>query len=343
MCNGWRLDEPQRVGKLASVQPARDQHPELSILVISYNTAEMTLACLDSVVAETRATRYEIIVVDNASSDGSADAIAAAHPEVRLIRSSQNMGFARANNAAAEIARGDLLLLLNPDTVVLDGGIDRLVAFAKARPEARIWGGRTVFKDGSLNPSNCWRQMSLWNLFCRATGLTGVFPGSKVFNAEAYGGWKRDTEREVDIVTGCFFLIERRFWETLGGFDPLFFMYGEEADLCLRARLLGARPRITPDAHIVHYGGASERVRAERMIRVNRAKVSLLARHMPAGFRRAGIFLYKLWPLSRLLAYRVAMITPLRERFAEEHAVWSEIWRRRREWQQGFARVQVPR
>ena len=318
------------------MQPACDVLPELSILVISYNTAEMTLACLDSVVAETQATTYEIIVVDNASSDGSADAIAAGHPEVRLIRSNENMGFARANNLAAKIAKGDLLLLLNPDTVVLDGAIDRLVVFAKARPKARIWGGHTVFADGSLNPSNCWRRMSLWNLFCRAAGLTGLSPESKLFNAEAYGGWQRNTEREVDIVTGCFFLIERRFWETLGGFDPLFFMYGEEADLCLRARALGARPRITPQARIVHYGGASERVRAEQIIRVSRAKVSLLARHMPAGLRGAGIFLYRLWPLSRMLAYRVAMLVRPSDRFAGEHAAWSEIWQRRREWQQGF-------
>src|SRR5262245_16826178 len=170
------LDEPQKVGEPASVRPVRDLVPELSILVISYNTAEMTLACLDSVAAETRETAYEIIVVDNASSDGSADAVAAAHPEIRLIRSDENMGFARANNVAAKTAKGDVLLLLNPDTVVLDGAIDRLVAFAKARPKARIWGGHTVFGDGSPNPSNCWRRMDLWNLLCRATGLTGLFP-----------------------------------------------------------------------------------------------------------------------------------------------------------------------
>lgn len=330
------LAEPQRGGNSASVQPAGGELPELSILIISYNTAGLTLACLDSVVAETKATAYEIIVVDNASSDGSADAIAAAHPEVRMIRSDVNLGFAQGNNVAAQVAKADLLLLLNPDTVVLDGAIDRLVAFAKARPETRIWGGRTVFGDGSLNPSNCWRRMSLWNLFCRAAGLTGLFPKSEFFNAEAYGGWLRDTEREVDIVTGCFFLIERRFWVTLGGFDPLFFMYGEEADLCLRARAFGARPRITPDARIVHYGGASERVRAEQIIRVSRAKVSLLTRHMPVGVRGAGIFLYRLWPLSRMLAYRVAMLVRPSDRFAGEHATWSEIWQRRREWHQGF-------
>jgi hypothetical protein len=83
--------------------------------------------------------------------------------------------------------------------------------FAKAWLNARIWGGHTVFADGSLNPSSCWRRMSLWNLFCRAVGLTGLSPESELFNAEAYGGWQRITERDVDIVTGCFFLIERHF------------------------------------------------------------------------------------------------------------------------------------
>ena len=207
-------DKTEWVSESTSGQIARDMRPELSILVISYNTAEMTLSCLNSVVAETQTTSYEVIVVDNASSDGSADAVAVSYPDFHLIQSNENLGFARANNVAAKIARGDLLLLLNPDTVILNCAIDRLVAFAKARPEARIWGGVTVFADGSLNPSNCWRRMSIWNLFCRAAGLTGLFPESKLFNAEAYGGWQRDTEREVDIVTGCFFLIERCFWET---------------------------------------------------------------------------------------------------------------------------------
>jgi GT2 family glycosyltransferase len=330
------LDSPRRTDESGSKLSAHDEPLELSILVVSYNTAGMTVACLDSIAAETRATVYEIIVIDNDSHDGSADAIAASHPEVRLIRSKENLGFARANNVAAGIARGDLLLLLNPDTVVLDGAIDRLVAFAKARSQARIWGGQTVFGDRSLNPSNCWRRMTLWNLFCRAVGLTGLFPQSRLFNAEAYGGWKRDTEREVDIVTGCFFLIEHRFWDTLGGFDPLFFMYGEEADLCLRARPLGAKPRITPDARIVHYGGASERVRAEQIIRVSLAKVSLLDRHMPVGLREVGIFLYRLWPLSRVLAYSFAMRVRPSDRLAGEYAVWSEIWQRRCEWQKGF-------
>src|SRR5204863_9530333 len=146
-----------------------------------------------------------------------------------------NVGFARANNIAAKEAKGRYLLLLNPDTVVLESGIDRLVAFAEARPGARIWGGRTLYGDRSLNPTSCWRRMTLWNVFCRTTGLSGIFPSSRHFNSDSYGRWDRSTVGEGDIVTGCFLLIQRGFWQRLGGCDAKFFMHGEEADLCRRA------------------------------------------------------------------------------------------------------------
>ena len=309
-----------------------DLLPAVSIIVISYNTSEMTRACLQSVVAETTVP-YELIVVDNASSDGSAAAIKAEFPDILLMAEAENHGFAVANNIAIKRAKGGYILLLNPDTIVLNGAIDRLLAFAERRPEAKIWGGRTLFGDHSLNPSSCWRRMSLWNIFCRTTGLTGVFPRSALFNSEAYGGWDRNAERQVDIVTGCFFLIKRADWEKLGGFNPVFVMYGEEADLCLRAeRMLSARPRVTADATIVHYGGASERVRADRVIRVLRAKAELLNRHIPAWQRPLARGLFLLFPLSR----RIAASAGVRKDRGESSNVWREVWQRRAEWGNGF-------
>ena len=309
-----------------------DLLPTVSIIVVSYNTSEMTCTCLQSVVAETTVP-YELIVVDNASSDGSAVAIKVEFPDILLMAEAENHGFAVANNIATKRAKGDYILLLNPDTIVLNGAIDRLLAFAHRRPEAKIWGGRTLFGDHSLNPSSCWRRMSLWNIFCRTTGLTGMFPQSALFNSEAYGGWDRNAERQVDIVTGCFFLIKRVDWESLGGFNPVFVMYGEEADLCLRAeRALSARPRVTADATIVHYGGASERVRADRVIRVLRAKAELLHRHIPAWQRPLARGLFLLFPLSR----RIAASAGVRKHRGESSNVWREVWQRRAEWGNGF-------
>ena len=148
--------------------------PLVSILIISYNTKAMTLACLASIAAETKVA-HEVIVLDNASPDGSAAAIAAAHPGIRLIASAVNHGFARGNNLAAAEARGRYLLLLNPDTLVLDGAIDRLAGFAGRTPEAGIWGGRTVFPDGSLNPMSVFGDQTLWSVFCRTSGLALAF------------------------------------------------------------------------------------------------------------------------------------------------------------------------
>lgn len=304
--------------------------PTLSIIVVSYNTREMTLDCLRSVHAETR-TPFELIVVDNASGDGSAEAIAAEFPGLRLMAEEVNHGFAAANNLAAKEARGEYLLLLNPDTVVLDGALDKLLEFAKQRPEARIWGGRTLYGDRSLNPSSCWRRMDLWSLFCRATGLATAFPNNPVLNSEGYGGWDRTTEREVDIVTGCLFLISRADWDALGGFDPAFFMYAEEADLCLRARkLIGARPRVTPDAVIVHYTGASQTARADKLVRVLKAKGDLIDRHFPGWQRGLARFLLRAYPASR--QFGASLLRRHGDAARKRFDLWSEVNRRRAEW-----------
>ncbi|MFU0507215.1 glycosyltransferase family 2 protein [Pseudaminobacter sp. NGMCC 1.201702] len=302
--------------------------PLVSIIVVSYNTREMTLECLRSVFGQT-SRRFELIVVDNASSDGSAAAIAAEFPCIQLIAESQNHGFAKANNIAARHARGEYILLLNPDTVVLEGAIDRLLDFAHRVPQAKIWGGRTIFGDRSLNPSNCWGRMTLWSVTSQALGLSSLFRRSTIFNPEGYGSWLRDSERGVDIVTGCFLLIRREFWEELGGFDLSFVMYGEEADLCMRARSSGAMPRITPEAQIIHYAGASESVQTDKMVRLLRAKLLLIRRHFPTWQRPIGLLLFRFWPLSRFWGTRL-----LGRREAAE--IWGHVWRRRSEWWHGW-------
>lgn len=312
------------------------QSPEVSIVIVSYNTREMTLAAIRSVYEQT-CTSFEIIVVDNNSPDGSAEAIAAEFPDVRLFAEKVNHWFAPAHDIAVPAARAPWLLLLNPDTVVLDGAIDKLLAYAKDTPEAGIWGGRTLFGDGRLNPASCWRRMSLWTIFCRVSGLTGIFKRSGVFNAEEYAGWARDSEGAVDIVTGCFLLMRRQTWDDLGGFDPAFVMYGEEADLCLRARAKGLRPRITPEATIVHYGAASEPVAADRIIRVLKAKMELIRRHFPPATRWLGAGMFRFFPLTRWIATGAGARLLRRDRLKLTAQVWREVWQRRNEWVHGFS------
>jgi GT2 family glycosyltransferase len=309
--------------------------PVVSILVVSYNTRAMTLACLQSVIAETTVP-HELVVVDNASPDGSAAAIAEALPGVRLIASPENLGFAKGNNVAAGDARGRYILLLNPDTVVLDGAIDRLVAFAERTPEARIWGGRTLFADGSLNPSSCSGEQTLWSIFCRTTGLALAFRSSELFNPEDYGGWDRAREREVGYVSGCFFLIRRDLWDRLGGFDPTFLMYGEEADLCRRARALGARPRVTPEATIVHYEGASSSRRSDKAVLVLKSKITLARRYLPRWQQAPAVLLLRLWPFSRKLGGETVARLTGHTGAAAAALHWGTVWSARRDWQEGF-------
>lgn len=308
-----------------------------SIIIVSFNTRQMTLACLRSIYAQALSSNFEIVLVDNASEDGSVAAIREEFPQVRLLAEAENHGFARANNLAAEYAQGDYLLLLNPDTLVLDHAIDKLLDFAQQMPEAGIWGGRTVFADGSLNPTSCWRRMTLWNLFCRAVGLSLIFRKSEIFNPESYGGWQRDSVRRVDIVTGCLFLIKRKMWVRLGGFAPAFFMYGEEADLCLRARKIGCRPMITPEATIVHYGGASEKTRAGKLIKLLTAKVELVRRHFPIWQRGAGVGLLMLWVLTRYAGYSFLALLLHGQSLQETADSWGASWRHRRTWLRGYA------
>lgn len=304
---------------------SRAAAPELTVIVVSYNTRDLTLKCLETLLRNTRSAAMEVVVIDNASADGSVEAIRSSFPEVRCIASPSNLGFARANNLVAAEARTPWLLLLNPDTETHPGAVDNLLAFAKANPSAGIVGGRTVFPDGSLNMASCWRRMTIWSLFCSATGLSRLFPDSGLFNFEAMGGWKRDTVRQVDIVVGCLLMISTALWRELGGFDERFFMYGEDADLCLRAAAAGYRPAITPDTQIMHLVGASTAKRADKVCAVMKAKAMLIRRHWPRWKQPIGLAELWLWSLAR-------RIGALAQRQSEAGARARQVWSERRNW-----------
>lgn len=310
-------------------------HPILTVIVVSYNTRELTLEALRTLLDTTLTTHMHAVVLDNASTDGSADAVEAAFPQVELIRSAENLGFARANNVACAEATTEFLLLLNPDTECHDGAVDNLIHFAQAQPQAGIWGGRTVFPDGSLNIGSCWQRITPWSVFCLAVGLTAAFPRSNIFNTEALGSWQRDTVRTVDIVSGCFFLIRRDLWARLGGFDLRYFMYGEEADLCLRAQRLGFKPMITPNAEIMHLVGAASSSQAGKRLMVAKARVTLIRDHWPAWQVPFGIGLMWLWCGLRF-ATTNALALLGGEKARSRAAYWAEIWSKRQDWLRGY-------
>ncbi len=229
---------------------------EVSVIIVSWNTKEILRQCLASVYRETNDIALELILVDNASTDGSAEMVLQEFPQAILIRNSQNKGFAAANNQGIEIAKGRFVLLLNPDTVVLDHAIQKTIAFADQHPHAGAVGIRNTHANGQLQ-KNCFRYASLLNLSISTFGLHRLFPKSEFFGRERMLWWDYTDNRKVDVVAGCFMLVRKEVIDKIGGLDEAYFMYGEEMDWCWRMENAGWEVWFYSGATIIHYGGMS--------------------------------------------------------------------------------------
>jgi GT2 family glycosyltransferase len=186
-------------------------------------------------------------------------------PQVRLRENAENRGFAAATNQAIAVGKERYVLLLNSDTVILEGALDKMVAFADSNPEAGIVACRVLNKDRTLQPT-CFMFPSVLNLFLWATHLSKLFATSRFFGRERMRWWNRNDVREVDVATGCFMLVRRRAIEQVGPLDERFFMYGEETDWCYRFKKAGWKILFTPVAEIIHLGGASTRQASSEML-----------------------------------------------------------------------------
>jgi N-acetylglucosaminyl-diphospho-decaprenol L-rhamnosyltransferase len=243
---------------------------DLSIVILNYNTCEHLLACIRALVAEGSTSlsggplQAEALVVDNASTDGSADMVAAEFPWVELIRSPRNGGFAFGNNQALTRARGATILLLNPDTLMPPGGIGRLLERLEAHPEAGIVGPKLLRPNGSMHLA-CRRSFPTPSTaFYRFSGLARLFPRSPRFGRYNLTFVHPDLAIEVDSVCGACMLVRREVLERVGLLDERFFMYGEDLDWCLRARDAGWTVRYEPAVVVQHQHGAASRKRALR-------------------------------------------------------------------------------
>lgn len=306
---------------------------DVSALIVTYHCREAARACLESLYEHAGDVALEVIVIDNASGDGTVEMVREEFPQARLLALAENVGFARAVNVAAEEARGGHLLLLNPDTEVHEGMLTAFLAFDAGLSEPAICGGRTLRPDGSLDPGSCWGAPTLWSLFCFATALSSAFKGTRIFDPESLGGWKRDSVRDVDIVTGCLLFVPKELWLDLGGFDPRFFVYGEDADLALRAAAAGVRRVITPDAVVTHEVGVSSATRPDKLILLFRGKVTLLRKHWGPVKSRLGVALVAGGVGLRAVQAR------LLGRGGGVASGWPALWRARSEWLPGFEPV----
>ncbi len=307
---------------------------QVDIVLVSYNTAEYTKRAIASVYEETTETSFRIIMVDNDSKDSSVELIAAEFPDVEIIQTGANLGFAGGVNIGTKASNSEYVLLLNPDTVILEGAIDKLFEYAQKTPKAGIWGGVTLNNDLSLNPNNARARLSFKTLLFSALGLSKAFNKSCFFNHDNYGCWDRKSEREVDVVTGCFFLTLRHLWEDLNGLDETFFMYAEEADYCIRAIKKGYQPRVTPDAKIIHHGGVSEANLSGKMLKLLKGKSELINKHAKTWEKPIHKGLLQLHVLNKLLSLK--LISIFKKDKLETLKEWQTVYQQRSEWLKGY-------
>jgi GT2 family glycosyltransferase len=250
----------------------------LSVIIVNYNVKFFLEQCLCSLRKAGRGLDMEILVVDNASTDNSREYLPARFPEVRFIWNGQNQGFAKANNQAIEIARGEVILFLNPDTIVPEDGLRDCLAFLDAHPRTGALGVRMIDGYGRfLRESRRGFPDPVTALF-KLTGLAALFPHSRIFARYHMGHLDPDQSHPTDVLAGAFFMVRREVLAKTGGFDEAFFMYGEDIDLSYRIRQAGWENMYFAGCTILHFKGESTRKGSLNYLRMFYGAMAVFAR-----------------------------------------------------------------
>jgi N-acetylglucosaminyl-diphospho-decaprenol L-rhamnosyltransferase len=254
--------------------------PRLSIVIVTHNSRADIDACLGSIALAAASVDHEIVVVDNASSDGTAAAVRERWPGVRVIDAGGNLGFAAANNIGIRQTFGDLIVLLNPDTVPRPRSLDRMAVLLEDRPDAAVVGPRLVDGSGRAELSFGWMISPLAELRQKLL-VRGHAAGLPILSA--YVEWLTRRERQVDWVSGACLMVRRADAEAVGLLDERYFMYTEDVDFCAAVRARGRKVLFTPSAHVVHMRGQSAIGAAgPTQAAYRRSQLAFYAKHHPA-------------------------------------------------------------
>lgn len=238
-------------------QRGAEQRPEISVIIVSYNVRDLLESCLQSLYTALTGIRHEVFVVDNRSDDGTVEMVGRRFPRVSLIASEENLGFARGNNLALAAARGEIILLLNPDTLVQEDTISSMLRFFDGNPDVGMAGCKIIKPDGTLELA-CRRSFpSPWVSFTKLSGLSSLFPRSPLFARYNLTYLSEDESYEVDAISGSFMMLRRTVYNAIGGLDESYFMYGEDLDYCYRTQKAGWKLFYVHSTKIIHYGGES--------------------------------------------------------------------------------------
>ncbi len=238
---------------------------DLSVIIVNYNTRQLLDDCLASLIAAVPPEKgLEIIVVDNASSDGSQDMVRQKYPRVRLLASEENRGFSAANNLGAAEANGRTLLFLNSDTVLSDEeALIQPLAYLTAHANVGAVTVRLVYPNGERDPDNHRGFPTPYNALCYFSGISRLFPNSPRFNGyfQSYADFEQT--HAVPVIAGSFMMMPRAVYDQLAGWDETYFFYGEDIDICYRIHEAGYEIIYYPHVEVLHYKGASSGLRKE--------------------------------------------------------------------------------
>ncbi len=304
---------------------------DLSIIIVNWNVKDLLRDCLNSLLEAGRADpnlTMDIIVVDSASSDGSVEMVRTEFPDLPLIASDENLGYARGNNVGVEVATGRYLFLLNPDTVVHPTALTEMVTYLDQHPEVGALGPQLLWPDETIQSSRR-RFPTHGSLFWESTLLGQWFPDNQHIQRYHFADRSADQTQAVEWVVGAAILIRQEVWQQVGSIDEDFFMYFEETDWCRRCVDAGWEIHYLSTAKVTHYEGkSSEQVVAQRAIRFQRSKIRYTRKYFGNGW--ATILRLFLW-----LTYAIQWL--------EESAKWLIGHRRALRWQRMVAYGQVLR
>ncbi|HLX86813.1 MAG TPA: glycosyltransferase family 2 protein [Terriglobales bacterium] len=228
----------------------------VSVVVVVWNAQKYVIECLDSLQQQCDKLDLEVIVVDNASSDGTPELVAQRYPGFHLIRNSENVGFAKANNIGIGQSSGEYVCLVNSDVKFTDDCITPMLEYLAGHSDVAMLGPKMLAADGHVRRSTM-RFPTLWNSFCRSVGLDILFKHSRFFGGLLMADFDHRTTAEVEVLNGWFLVVRRSALQRVGVWDPAFFMYGEDIDWCYRFRQAGEKIVFFAGAEAIHYGGAS--------------------------------------------------------------------------------------
>ena len=281
---------------------------DISVVIVGWNARHYLELCLESLAAAVPRRRMETLVVDNASTDRSVEMIETRFPWVKLIKSAENLGFAKGNNVAIRQCQGRYIALVNPDVIVLPGCLDALADFLDQHPKVGNVGPRVFNPDMSMQ-STCRRFPTLWNNLCSATGLATKFKNSRFFAGEHMFYFPHDRTLKVEVVVGCFSFIRRETFDAVGLLDEKMFMYGDDVDWCRRCWNAGWEVVFFPGAQAIHDRGKTTAPYPVRFALAQQRSVLYYWSKYHGFFRRLGIRNIMLF--HHLMRYTLAVLSGL--------------------------------